>query len=239
MCNRQMECSLTLFTCIVHMHCSHDCQTGQKEKGNIVPETFPGVLRISPNHENKPMLNARYAKFGSKGVPEFEYFIKNLLSRVQPKRTRFRMLQGHHPISQLFTASDEAFALIILDNELHVWDQQIEKKKGTGGKKSDLRMKKKYMREGNGKGSRCGWSKAGMKIYKKLTDEIQAQRMNEWRDKEEKLYQEKFAKELGLQPTTSFGLPRAPKEDNDSDSEVEFGGEDAFEDFRPKHWRSI
>ena len=119
-----------VFTNIVHTHCSHDCQTGQKEKGNIVPETFPGVLRISPNHENKPMLNARYAKFGSKGVPEFEYFIKNLLSRVQPKQTRFRMLQGHHPISKLFTASDKAFALIILDNELHhVCDQKIEMKK--------------------------------------------------------------------------------------------------------------
>ena len=72
-----------------------------------------------------------------------------------------------------------------------------------------------------------------------LTDEIQAQQRNGWRDKEEKLYQEKFAEELGLQLTTLFGLPRAPKEDNDSDLEVEFGGEDAFEDFRPKHWRSI
>ena len=135
------------------MHCSHDCQTGQKEKGNIVPETFPGVLRISPNHENKPMLNARYAKFGSKGVPEFEYFIKNLLSRVQLKQTRFRMLQGHHPISQLFTASDEAFALIILDNELHAWDQQIEMRKGPGGRKSDLRIRKKRAKEGNSKNS--------------------------------------------------------------------------------------
>ena len=72
-----------------------------------------------------------------------------------------------------------------------------------------------------------------------LTDEIQAQQTNGWRDKEEKLYQEKFAKELGLQPTTSFGLPRAPKEDNDSDSEVEFGGEDAFEDFRPTNWQNL
>ena len=185
------------------------------------------------------MFHKNHGKFGSDGTPEFECFVKILLSRVHPKQTCFRLLQGNHPISKLFVASDKASALIILDNELHVWDQQIEKKKGTGGKKSDLRMKKKYMRDGNGKGSRCGWSKAGMKIYKKLTDEIQEQRMNEWRDKDEKLYQEKFAKELGLQPTTSFGLPRAPKEDNDSDSEVEFGGEDAFEDFRPKHWRSI
>ena len=99
------------------------------------------------------MLNARYAKFGSKGVPEFEYFIKNLLSRVQLKQTRFRMLQGHHPISQLFTASDEAFALIILDNELHAWDQQIEMRKGPGGRKSDLRIRKKRAKEGNSKNS--------------------------------------------------------------------------------------
>ena len=168
-----------MFTNIVHMHCymhcSHDCQTGQKEKGNIVPETFPGVLRISPNHENKPMLNERYAKFGSKGVPEFEYFIKNLLSRVQPKRTRFRMLQGHHPISQLFTASDEAFALIILDNELHVWDQQIEMKRGSRCRKIDLRMRKKCIAKGSKNSSQNRWTKAGATIFKILTDETQAQ----------------------------------------------------------------
>ena len=61
------------------------------------------------------------------------------------------MLQGHHPISQLFTASDKAFALMILDNELHMWDQQIKMKKGSRCRKSDSRMGKKHMMKGNTK----------------------------------------------------------------------------------------
>ena len=106
----------------IHSHCSHDHPQEQKEKGVIVLGLFPGVLRMTPNCKEKPMPHERHGVFGCGGMSEFEWFVKNLLSRVQPKQTWFRLLQRHHPISKLLTASDKkTFALMTLDNELHVW----------------------------------------------------------------------------------------------------------------------
>ena len=47
-------------------------------------------------------------------INKFKYFIKTLLSEVQPKRTRCKRARGQETISKCFTASDEAFALIVL-----------------------------------------------------------------------------------------------------------------------------
>ena len=107
--------------------------------------------------------------------------MKTLLSKVQPKRTRCNRLRGHETTSACFKASDEAFALIVLDNKLHMWDQQIKKRKGLSWKESDLRMKKKHMKR-HGSGGKCGWSKEGQKICKRLTDETVAQRKAGWRE---------------------------------------------------------
>ena len=206
----------------------------------MVPDSFPGILRIPPNQDGKPLLNEHYATFGPGGVPAFEYFVKNMLQRVQPKRTKYKNLKGHEPISKCFTASDEAFALMVLDNELHVWDEQIKMKNGTSCKKSALRLKKKYTSShGGNKRKRCGWTREGRKIYKMLTDEIVAQRKEEWRKQVEKKYQDKFCKEMGLQPNSRAVHFSSNDVDGDSDSEIEFGGEDAFEDYRPTNWRSI
>ena len=200
----------------------------------MVPESFPGVLKLNTTNQKEPLLSKSYGRFSVDGIPEFEHFIKTLLSEVQPKRTRCKRARGQETISKCFTASDEAFALIVLDNELNVWDQQIEKKKGSKCMKSDLRIEKKHMKR-QGSGGKCGWSKKGQKICKRLTDEMVAQRKTGWRKQEERKYQEKFRHEMGLQPASVTTRSSANTEDSnneDSDSEMEFGGEDDFEDHR-------
>ena len=94
---------------------------GDREKGGVVPDDFPGVLKINTTNKDEPLLSKHYGKYGAEGKAEFEYFVKTLLAEIQPKRTRFKRLRGHETISDCFTASDEAFALIVLDNKLHVW----------------------------------------------------------------------------------------------------------------------
>ena len=157
----------------------------------MVPESFPGVLKLNTTNQKEPLLSKSYGRFSVDGIPEFECFIKTLLSEVQPKRTRCKRARGQETISKCFTASDEAFALIVLDNKLHVWDQQIKKKQGLSCKKSDLRMEKKHMKQ-NGHGGKCGWSKEGQKICKRLTDKIVAQRKAGWWEQDERIYQDKF-----------------------------------------------
>ena len=102
----------------------------------MVPDSFPGVLKMNTTNKDEPLLPKHYGKYGLEGKEEFEYFVKTLLSEVQPKRTRYKRLRGQETISDRFTASDEAFALIVLDNELHVWDEQIKKKKDRAGRRA-------------------------------------------------------------------------------------------------------
>ena len=89
--------------------------------------------------------------------------------------------------------------------------------------KSDLRMEKKHVKQ-QGSGGKCGWSKGGQKIHKRLTDKMVAQRKTKhWKI---------FLDEMGLQPapTTTRFSTNTEDAGNDSDSEIKFGGEDAFED---------
>ena len=114
----------------VHSHCSHDCPTEQKEKGSTVLGWFLGVLRMTPNGKRSRCHTSIMKNLDPKEQQSLNILSKKFLARVQPKQTCFRLFQGHHPISKWFTASDKAFALIILDNELHhVCDQKIEMKK--------------------------------------------------------------------------------------------------------------
>ena len=101
-------------------------------------------------------------------------------------------------------------------------------------------MEKKCMKR-HGSGGKCGWSKEGQKIYKRLTDEIAAQRKAGWRELDERQCRDKFREEMGLPPASMTMRFSANTEDgrNDSDSEIEFGGEDTFEDFRPKNFESL
>ena len=111
-----------------------------REAGDVVPDLFPGTLVIEPNKNNDPFLHANYREHGQNGNEEFEYFVKKLLAEINPGRTGFKRNSTRRKTSECFTPSDEAFALIVLDNELHVWDQQIAKKKETGAKGNELRF---------------------------------------------------------------------------------------------------
>ena len=68
-----------------------------------------------------------------------------------------------------------------------------------------------------------------------------AQRKAGWREQDERKHRDKFREEMGLQPALMTMRFLANTEDgrNDSDSEIEFGGEDTFEDFRPKNFESL
>ena len=63
------------------------------------------------------------------------------------KKTKFNKSKENKVVSKCFTLSDQAFALIVLDNELGVWDAQLEKKGKETSKKqkgSTLRVEKKH-----------------------------------------------------------------------------------------------
>ena len=139
----------------------------------MVPDSFPGVLALQEVEENtrQDLLHKDHGRFhqldGRKrreedwfksDFPECKHFITHLLSRVRPSKTKFNKSKENKVVSKCFTPSDEAFALIVLDNELGVWDAQLEKKgKGTSKKQkgSVLRAEKKHTNGNSGKKGGC------------------------------------------------------------------------------------
>lgn len=181
-----------------------------KKKG-IVPESFPGTLVITPNKIGNPFLHKDYRQYGEEGNVEFEYFIQYLLAELNPMRTKYKKLKTKSRLSECFTPSDEAFALMILDNELEVWDKQIERKNMEGLTGSKLRIKKKYCSGYSTK--KRGWSELGEKYYNKLIGHIKEVRQTTVAS--ENRYLKKFKCEAGLE-----GEPRAMESDEDEESEV-------------------
>ena len=58
-----------------------------------MPELFPGVLQLITNLKgNKPLLNKEYRDFGVNRNPEFQYFVRNLLPEISPKRTQYKKI---------------------------------------------------------------------------------------------------------------------------------------------------
>ena len=150
-----------------------------------MPDSFPGVLALQEVQENttQDLLHEDYGRFHLLSVrrrgeeerfksdlPECKHFITHLLSRVWQKKTKFKKSKENKCVTDCFTALDEAFALIVLDNELGVWDAQLEKGKGTNEKQkgSALRAKKKIHKWQQ-------WQKKGVDVWmgQNWSEEIQ------------------------------------------------------------------
>ena len=174
-----------------------------------MPDSFPGVLALQEVQENtgQDLLHEDHGRFhqldGRKrreedwfksDFPECKHFITHLLSRVRPQKTKFNKSKENKVVSKCFTPSNEAFALIVLDNELHVWDAQLEKKgNGTTEKQkgSSLRTVKRYTDGNSGKKiGTSGWKKVGLKKCNELVKEIKKNRQRFWED--EKKYRDMF-----------------------------------------------
>ena len=152
----------------------------------LVPAHFPGTVGLVNNTEAKALLHPSYRRYkdismNSDQFREFKYFL-DLLQKTNPRRHRFHQRQ-HVLISEVFTASDEAFALMVLFNEHGVWVDQREMAK-EGKKGNALHLAKRFC---DGKsGNKDGWSRVGLGVYKQLLKEV-IERRNETKDFEEQL----------------------------------------------------
>ena len=86
----------------------------------------------------------------------------------------------------VFTKSDEAFGLLVLDNKLDLWNKQFEARQNDPNAKiQGPEYKKKYVNQFQ-KGA-SGWSEKGIGIFYKVKHQLQALReakeesTNNWR----------------------------------------------------------
>ena len=134
------------------------------------------------------------------GKEEFECFIVHLLSRTQPKQTKHNnQTRPNKSASECFTPLDEAFALLVLDNKLHVWKQQLELEQNGKCTMKEMRLKKKYTKGYTSKkDATCGWSREGMTHYNQLHTEIR--KMRQETVLTEQKYMQKFRSDANWEP---------------------------------------
>ena len=129
------------------------------------------------------MIHTDYRKCGEDNIDDnYKYFLTRMLERISVKRTKYKERRGGLKISDCFSASDEAFALMIIDNAHQVWDRQIDLQVNENKGGPDLRMPKKYVDCSSGNAS--GWTKRGIAIYNTLCVEIQNRRKVTEKDEE-------------------------------------------------------
>eukprot|EP00536_Pseudo-nitzschia_multiseries_P007147 jgi/Psemu1/17149/gm1.17149_g len=92
-----------------------------------VPSSFPGTVAL--NTDSMEILAKEYRQYGNAANEEFYYFVTRILSAINPGKTNFRLRKTKDLISTIFTVTDEAFALMIIDNDgsANGWDKQGRK----------------------------------------------------------------------------------------------------------------
>lgn len=164
------------------------------EHGNV-PDRFPGTVRVSDwdmKDKEVKVLHPCYRAYGTVDNPEFYYFVTRILASVNARNNNFNgNTKGtERLLSEIFTVEDEAFALLMLYNELHVWESALKKKKD----KSVKLEQKRYCDAKSGR--RDGWAREGKVMYNKICAEIKELRQDPQTGEEfEKHMRERFREE--------------------------------------------
>merc|ERR1712194_465804 len=140
-----------------------------------------------------------------------------ILSGSNPNVTKFNEKKYKDLISDIYSVADEAFGLLIIYNEWHVWQKQDEQiKKG----ESITREQKRFC---DGKsGNRQGWTLEGIKLYNSLCRQVSVRR-NETKNEElmirKRFAEEKQASENGITTTNTKGSTTDEADGGSSDSD--------------------
>ena len=137
-----------------------------------MPEEFPGdVLPRQKAIDKKFHLSDEYRRW-EEPPKEFRYFMNKIMPAIRATSCSYRNSKGIKCLSDIFTVSDEAFGLVILLNEIHIWEDKV-KEKAAGTK-----YHRKLFVDGHS-GNRQGWSNTGLNTYNRLVNELKKRRAEE------------------------------------------------------------
>jgi hypothetical protein len=94
----------------------------------------------------------------------FTFIVEHLAGAVIGQR-KWKTTRCYAPLTKHMSVSDEAFMLLVLENHYELWIHSETTKVGRG----------KYTENGPNK-KFCGWSKAGMRCFNKLLEEVRTNR---------------------------------------------------------------
>ena len=186
------------------------------EKGGV-PREFPGSIGLlkDPTGESHAIISPGYRQYGDAANKEFYYFVHRILPAINPGINNFRHRKTTDLISDIFTVTDEAFGLIMIHNEYHVWEDHQGRK---GNNNTITKVEKKRKRYCNKySGSRDGWMKEGKELFTELCLRIEKLRKQpETGVQLEEMIRERLVKESGscieVKPNSTTNQTKKVKE---------------------------
>ena len=161
-----------------------------KKRNAAKPLSFPGTVQVvyrEGQRGNDGKLNEKYRRYEfQKDDGDFRWFVENILSAVRPTKTRFNHNRGRKLLSQIFTCSDEAYALLMIVNELHVWEEKNLRTIFTDGELTGEGSSRKRFVATKGRlfsnaksGNKDGWDVEGILLYQTLRRQVEKRREEE------------------------------------------------------------
>ena len=169
-----------------------------------VPASFPGSIGLvkDPKDSNRVIINPLYRQYGATTNKEFNYFVRRILQAINPTKTMFNQRKHKETIGEIFLVMDEAFGLLIIYNEHHVWKWQDETRNREPGSDEPVQKKKRFC--DSNKESRQGWMTDGLDLMHNLCIQIADLRHGpETGEKLENRIRDEFADALGTSYTES------------------------------------
>ena len=182
----------------------------------------------------------------------FVWFVENILAKISSTRTKFIEHRTDKLVSNIFSAEDEAWALLILKNEYKVWvwdenhpatrtvadteslqsNNNKKKPRGRSGKPKGA-PRKMYTKSGR-KNKEChGWQEEGVELYNALVKEVKKRRTTPESILWEKQYMNKMKLDrdtINGSPTCIENPPSTGRNDEFSDSDDSDSDEESVDD---------
>jgi hypothetical protein len=141
-----------------------------------VPSTFPSSVEVQYEVETGTNLKTFAAitdDYRTSAKDEgMLFFIENVLSRVNPKQHEFSFDRATRPLSEIFTVSDEAYALTMVLNQVENWKELSRPK----DQRSKEKLRKLFTAPRSG--SRQSWSTEGQQIFHAVCRAVEEKRGN-------------------------------------------------------------
>ena len=164
-----------------------------------VPISFPGSIELVTDPSKgieKAIINTKCRHYGNADNEDFYYFLCRILSAINPACSNFKQRKTTDLISDIFSVTDEAFGLIVIYNEYHVWENLRSRKIGGGGDATVLKKRKRYCDANSGR--RDGWMKEGQVLFDKLCRKVHDLREKPETGRElEEMIRKRFKNESG------------------------------------------
>jgi hypothetical protein len=179
-----------------------------------------------PSHKQLPtledILKLRQAPRSNNNNITFTFIVEHLAGVVIGKR-KWKIARCYNPLSTSMSVSDEAFMLLLLENQYNMWKDAETNIVGRG-KYTDKAPNKKF----------CGWSNEGMRRFNQLIAHVRENRNKQYsKDVEEatvKSLAETYNKMLGVKRKNSRKRRRHVVPENTDDEHEDEEDDSVAED---------